>query len=299
MSRKETNKSLRNLVETAQETGDWTPVEQADVSAVTDMSRLFEYTVNIKDLDLSGWDTSSVTSMHSMFAESDINHPSVGLLNTSNVEDMRSMFHESKYNHPLYFDTSNVKNMEAMFHDSPFNANQLRFNTKNVTNMSAMFCSSKYNKPIEFDTSNVTNMCYMFAYSDFSHPLHFDTSNVENMDWMFAYSSYNKEILFDASSVESISNFLNERAYKQALYSILRTIDHSVYGIDDIIKIHMSNHDVQERIDDFFKKPEPDKGAAIIDDFWFDDELVASVKNAVLNIAPARKELPSAVALRI
>jgi len=41
MRRKETNESLRNLAQQALDTKDWSLVEDADVSEVTDMSNLF------------------------------------------------------------------------------------------------------------------------------------------------------------------------------------------------------------------------------------------------------------------
>jgi len=79
MGKKETNESLRSLVRKAQETGDWTPVEQADVSEVTDMYALFRG-VKYADIDLSEWDTSNVINMHQMFSFSFVNHPSIGRL---------------------------------------------------------------------------------------------------------------------------------------------------------------------------------------------------------------------------
>eukprot|EP00961_Rhodomonas_salina_P012954 174300-Rhodomonas_salina.1 len=42
-------------------------VEQADTSAIQDMSELFMDMSEVTALDLSGWDTSNVTTMRSMF----------------------------------------------------------------------------------------------------------------------------------------------------------------------------------------------------------------------------------------
>ena len=121
-----TRDELDKLIKEAQESGDWSKVENANVSEITDMSNLFKDIEGIKDLDLSSWDTSNVT-------------------------DMSLMFYCSDFNHPLNFDTSNVENMANMFSGSDFN-HPLNFDTSNVEDMSYMFCASKYNFPLNFES---------------------------------------------------------------------------------------------------------------------------------------------------
>jgi len=163
-----TREELEKLIEDAQMFNNWSKVENANVSKITDMSKLFYQAKGIKNLDLSRWDT-------------------------SNVEDMQEMFYNSDFNSPLYFDTSKVKNMVGMFFHSNYN-HPLEFNTSNVTNMSNMFAYSKYNYPLHFDTSKVLRMEEMFWGSKYNNPLHFDTSNVIDMDYMFESSSFNQDI---------------------------------------------------------------------------------------------------------
>jgi len=141
MNKHITRIELDQLIKDANEYDNWSPVEQADVSEITDMSWLFFNVAGIGSLDLSSWDTSSVTNMSFMFFYSDFNQPLT--FNTANVINMDSMFSNSKYNQPLLFDTSNVKNMSHMFHKSKYNK-QLNFNTSNVTNMHDMFKDSKF-----------------------------------------------------------------------------------------------------------------------------------------------------------
>jgi len=161
-----TREQLDRLIED----NDWTAVEQADVSEITDMSGLFKYRNGIENLDLSGWDTKNVTDMSHMFYNSDFNHP-LDSFGTSNVTAMMSMFSYSKFNHPL---------------DS--------FDTSKVTDMRFMFRGSNFNHPLDsFDTSKVTDVRSMFSYSDFNHPLDsFDTSSVTNMSHMFLNCKYTK-----------------------------------------------------------------------------------------------------------
>ena len=178
-----TRDELDKLIKEAQESGDWSKVEKANVSEITDMSNLFYNLNGIKDLDLSSWDTSNTTNMSMMFSKSDFNAP----LNfdTSKVEDMSFMFSRSNFNHPLNFDTCNVVTMSMMFSNSVYN-HPLYFNTSNVGNMASMFANSKYNQPLNFDTSNVEDMNGMFKNSSF---------NQDISDWNIQYTENNKDVI--------------------------------------------------------------------------------------------------------
>jgi len=186
-----TRDELEKFIEEAKRSCDWSKVEKANVSKITDMSNLFFRTKGIKDLDLSSWDTSNVVDMDSMFYKSDFNSP----LNfdTSKVKIMRCMFSHSDFNHPLNFDTSNVTTMSNMFAYSKYNS-PLNFDTSKVKIMRCMFSHSDFNHPLNFDTSNVINMEFMFSHSKYNHHLNFDTSNVEDMEFIFKNSSFNKDI---------------------------------------------------------------------------------------------------------
>ena len=151
---------------------------------------------NIRDIDLSNFDTSKVTNMSSMFWNMhSLTSLNISNFDTSNVTNMSAMF----YNMNLTsldlsnFDTSKVTDMNAMFLNmwSLTSLNISNFNTSKVTNMSSMFNNTASLTSLNlssFDTSKVTNMRSMFSYMrnltslDLSN---FDTSKVTNMNSMF------------------------------------------------------------------------------------------------------------------
>ena len=112
-----------------------------------DMSSMFAYCSGLTSLDLSGFDTSAVTSMSRMFAFcSGLTSLNLSGLNTSAVTNMASMFESCSGLTSLDltgFDTSAVTNMEMMFN--------------NCSKLTSLNLSSFY-------TSAVTSMDYMFAY---------------------------------------------------------------------------------------------------------------------------------------
>jgi len=180
-----TREELDKLIGDSQESGDWSQVENSDVSDIKGMNSLFYGVKGIKDLDLSKWDTSNVITMHSMFSSSDFNSPLC--FNTSKVEDMSFMFFGSEYNHPLSLDTSKVKRFNSMFEESKFN-HPLDFDTSNLKAMSYMFFNSKFNQLLNFsDTSNVVNMEFAFKGINF---------NQDISDWTIQYTKENEKMIW-------------------------------------------------------------------------------------------------------
>merc|ERR1740124_1606031 len=91
--------------------GDW------DVSAITDMSELFENLAGFNE-PLTNLDTSKVTTMYGMF------------------------WGAEAFNQPLSFDTSKVTTMSLMFYGAEAFNQPLSFDTSKVTDMTAMFSSA-------------------------------------------------------------------------------------------------------------------------------------------------------------
>ena len=204
----------------------------------TDSSRMF-YSIyyeqeikNILEIDLSGFDTSKVTTMYNMFAYmSKLTTLNLSHFDTSKVTNMNNMF----YHMPALttinlssFDTSNVTDMSGMFSSMSklTTLNLSHFDTSKVTNMGFMF-SDMFNLTTldisSFDTSKVTNMRYMFDDMSKLTTLnlsHFDTSKVTNMGYMFSGMSNLTNLdlsSFDTSKVTDMYAMFSDMSNLTAL----------------------------------------------------------------------------------
>ena len=166
------------------------------VSALT-MSNMFSSCISLASVDLSGLDTSRVTSMCCAFAGC-FSLASIDLsgLDASNLTDMRDMF---TFCYSLVsldltgFDTSNVEAMSHLFCccESLISLNLSSFDTSKVTETTSMFLQCKSLETLDissFDVSNVRHMTCMFADCESLTSLdvsNFDTSKAEDMNDMF------------------------------------------------------------------------------------------------------------------
>ena len=136
------------------------------------MKGMFFHDQFLAELDLSGWDTSSVTDMSEMFYFcSGIKKLDLSRFDTSTVTDMNSMFNrcESIENLDLSgFDTSHVTDMSSMFFQA-WNLAKLNvggFDTSLVTDMSFMFSQVWALDELDlssFDTSSVEDSLAFLA----------------------------------------------------------------------------------------------------------------------------------------
>ena len=173
---------------------------------------MFQWFTKMETIDLSGFDTSEVTSMNTMFyTMNSLKSIDVSGFNTSNVIDMCAMFDQTGVIEQLNvssFDTSNVTDMKWMF----FGLNKLKklnltnFNTSKVTNMYGMFDAmtdvSEIKFGTNFNTRNVTNMGRMFSRTSSIQQLdlsHFNTGNVTAMNDMFSLMTSLTQINFGAN----------------------------------------------------------------------------------------------------
>jgi surface protein len=168
---KHNNESIRELIKKANDKG-WINDElnrqiiEADVSQVTDMSKLF-YNKTTFNLDISNWDVSSVSNMYWMFHIARNFNQDIGSWNVSNVTNMSSMFCITiSFNQDISaWDLSSVTNIKSMFYRAEsFNRDISKWNVSSVNDMMSMFRESEsFNQDISnWDVSNVTNMRYMF-----------------------------------------------------------------------------------------------------------------------------------------
>ena len=184
------------------------------------MANFFKDFTTLENINLTGFDTSDVTSMAGMFqnctaltsvtfdTETDAEGKYVNF-DTSSVEDMAGMFKNCKELYPTNgvlnlagFDTFAVEDMSYMFF-ACYKLKEIVFgnkwDTSKVENMACMFAGydSEVLHPMSlttlnvanFDTSNVKYMQYMFYQCKEIERLNvssWNTQNVENMSYMFA-----------------------------------------------------------------------------------------------------------------
>ena len=168
-----------------------------ETSKVTSMGSMFRGCSSLSSLDVSGFETSKVTNMSGMFSGcSSLSRLDVSSFDTSKVTYMNSMFFGCSSLSSLDvsgFDTSEVTNMFYMFVgcSSLAGLDVSSFDTSQVKDMNSMFsdCRSLSRLDVSgFDTSQVTDMFSMFSGCRSLSRLDvssFDTSKVTDMRSMF------------------------------------------------------------------------------------------------------------------
>ena len=180
-----------------------------DTSTSTDMSFMFHLCHSLTRLDLSGFDTSHVTTMQSMFnmwdgasTASELIYLDVSSFDTSNVINMRDMFADLLKLTSLdvsHFNTGNVTDMWHMFYEcaSLTSLDVSNFDTKKVTNMEGMFCECRNLSILNlcsFDVSGVTNSVGMFKH-------------MTNLNCVYVNDDFNigDDYLFANSNISSVT----------------------------------------------------------------------------------------------
>ena len=149
---------------------------------------------NIKEIDLSNFNTSLVINMSSMFMNcNQLEKINLWNINTTLVQDMGSLFEKC----------TKLKSIDLSY-----------FNTSSVTNMNKLFSRCESIKSIDassFDTSKVEDMFEIFGYCENLIAVNvssFNTSKVKNMGGMF-YHCHNLKYLdfknLDGSSVTNMN----------------------------------------------------------------------------------------------
>ena len=244
--------------------------ENGSVEANTNGSGMFAYLDNVSTLDLSGLDTSNMTSMSKMFYKStSLTNIDASGFDTSKVVNMNGMFTGCTNLKTLdvsNFKTSKVTDMNNMFEDcsSLTTLDLSNFDTSNVLYMGnpynysygGMFrnCSSLVSLNISsFNTSKVKLMSNMFhgcsslVTLDLSN---FDTSNVTAMASMFNSCTNLKNLnlsSFNTSKVTDMdSMFLNCKSLADLNLSGFNTNKVTgmyalFFGCTNLIELDISN----------------------------------------------------------
>lgn len=154
----------------------------------------------MKEIDISGINTSRVKNMSKMFqADYNIYEKIIlGDIDTSNVENMSGMF-------ASYGNYSIGQEVEAL--------NLSRFNTSKVKNMSGMF---------------------MGTHSPVIDLTHFDTSNVEDMSHMFRNNHTLKRVNLAGLNVKKVRNVTNMFTSSSISETALKEINMSGWQLDQV-----------------------------------------------------------------
>ncbi len=175
---------------------EWADVSHFDTSGLTTLS-IFSRESLLKQLDVSGWDTSSVTFMGHVFRDCrSLTSLDVSGWDTSKVTNMNNMFYNCRSLTSLDvsgWDTSKVTNMYCTFYGcyALTSLDVSGWDTSKVVNMTYMFSNGYALTSLDvsgWDTSSVTTMnnmfygCYALTSLDVSG---WDTSKVVNMNNMF------------------------------------------------------------------------------------------------------------------
>ena len=153
--------------------------ENGVVEANTNGSGMFAYLDNVSSLDLSGLDTSNMTSMSRMFYNStSLTNIDVSGFDTTKVVNMNEMFAGCNNLEKINlsnFDTSKVTNMRSMFQGckSLINLDLSNFDTTNTTGFSMMFggCSA-------LESLNLSGFKFKNSLSSLFH----NCSSLENLN---------------------------------------------------------------------------------------------------------------------
>ncbi|HMR84337.1 MAG TPA: BspA family leucine-rich repeat surface protein [Niabella sp.] len=176
-------------------TGQHTPMEDWQTSAITDMNSMFSG-ATLFNGKIGGWDVHSVTNMTSMFSWASAFDQNINSWDVSNVTDMTNMFNRAHtFNQPLNnwaHKLGKVTYMTGMFRNTEnFNQDISSWDVSNVSAFTEMFkLAQAFNQPLNTWGDDLENALYMQSIFEgaqaFNQPLSsWNVSNISNFNKMF------------------------------------------------------------------------------------------------------------------
>ena len=163
-----------------------------DTSHVTNMDSTFDGAYSTSPVELRRLDTSNVTDMYRMFANSNIKDLNVKSLDTSKATTISGMFENIKNNNidVSRFDLSNVESMFGVFENTNLDTLDLsNWDVSNVKYNGYLFSGAKINTLImgDWNSKNAEDFSQMFARSEIGNLSlnYIDCSNAKNMYMMY------------------------------------------------------------------------------------------------------------------
>ncbi|WP_301389864.1 BspA family leucine-rich repeat surface protein [Enterococcus entomosocium] len=209
-----------------------------DTSEIRLMDWMFHNTSSLRELDVSTWDLSNVTSLERMFSNSVVSQLDVSNWELSRVTNMDSVFFASNIESvPVdNWDVSNVRTMQGMFRHSPIKKlNLSNWNVENVQSFAWMF---QYSGIEQVNVSGWTldharTMRAMFQGTPLNelNVSSWDISNIDDLGWMFRGSSIRELDLsnWDTTNVSQMENMFDlTRSLKKITLGEASIFDSSV-----------------------------------------------------------------------
>ena len=226
---------------------------EGPIEAGTSLRALFANLTNITTIEgLDYFDTSGVTTMHSMFlGASSLASVDLSSWDTSGVSNFTNMFsgtHSLAIINTSGWDTSSATLMTSMFFDARAVTyiDVSSWDTSRVTSMNQMFRHTHSLATLDvsdWDTSSVTTMRTMFTHAHSLTALDvsgWDTSNVTNMDRMFqrAYAINGLDVSsWDTSNVTIMAGMFDMATSPPGPSSNLTTLDVSNWDTSRVISM--------------------------------------------------------------
>lgn len=222
-----------------------------NTSSITNMSYAFMNNYVLTDLNLSGWNTSMVENFSNLFfGDRAIENLDVSHFNTISATKMNGMFANCwslKSLDLTNWNTSNLKEMRALFYNTKSikSLDISSLDTSNVIYMTQVFMGMRSLTELDVTTLNTSNVKEMFLlFADLPNVrtldlTNFDTSNVTDMYGMFLGN-----IIFENDVWSNFNHFTSIYGLENLNTSKVKDMYGMFRGNSGFVNLNLSNWDV-------------------------------------------------------